>query len=105
MAALQAPGSFQKSVENLRSSQIFFQFKFALQTPVTLSSRAVVGVWSCSETGPAQSGSVESAEKEAVLLLIIPIASRGKFCFFIHFTNCLRCQDSVPAPCLKQLLP
>lgn len=101
VAALQAAGSFQKSVENLRSNQTFFQVKFALQTPVALSSRAVVGVWSCSEVGPEESGSVESAEEGAVLLLIIPIASRGKCCFFICFTNCLQRQDSVPAPALS----
>lgn len=39
---------------------------------------------SCSEMGSAKSDGVDSAEEEAVVLLIICIASQGKHCVFFY---------------------
>lgn len=60
---------------------------------------------SCSEMGSAKVHGMELVEKGAVVLLIICIVSQGtQYFFFIHFKNCLQCQDSAPEPCLNQLL-
>jgi len=64
-------------VEKLRRSKTFFQFKFVLETPVTLAELCS-DARCCSET---KFDGVELAAEGTVVLLIICIASRGKHFF------------------------